>query len=65
MSDEEKNKLENFVQRTHEQGRKLRFWATPDTPEVWRALQRANVDFINTDDLAGLQKFLNNASEKP
>ena len=35
----------------------MRFWAVRDVPEVWRELRAADVDLINTDDLAGLDKF--------
>jgi hypothetical protein len=55
---DEKEKLQSFVRRCRQLGCKLRFWATPDIPAGWRELQLAGVDFINTDDLAGLQKFL-------
>jgi glycerophosphoryl diester phosphodiesterase len=58
LSTEDKEKLATLVRQSHEQGRKLRLWGTPDTPAAWRELQLAGVDFINTDDLAGLQKFL-------
>jgi hypothetical protein len=51
-------KLKRTVQLAREQGRHLRFWATPETPEFWRELQRAGVDVIGTDDLAGLARFL-------
>lgn len=59
----ERRKLELIVRLAHRQGRLLRFWATPDTPSperenVWRALRRAGVDLINTDDLPGLRRFL-------
>lgn len=54
----ERKKLADAVSRTHARGRKLRLWATPDKPEVWRELQAAGVDQINADDLAGLEKFL-------
>lgn len=57
MPEEERKKLKEIVTRTHQQGRRLRFWATADTPEAWRELRRAGVDLINTDDLAGLRKF--------
>jgi hypothetical protein len=57
LPEQEREKLNGIVKRTHQQGRKLRFWATPDTPQVWRELQKADVDLINSDDLAGLQKF--------
>jgi len=56
--------LKQIVEKAHAQGRKIRFWATPDKPEVWKALFDAGVDLINTDDLGGLQKFLLSRSQK-
>ena len=50
--------LQQLTARVHAQGRQLRFWNTPDRPDVWRELQAAGVDLIGTDDLAGLAKFL-------
>jgi len=50
--------LKQFVQRAHQQGRRIRFWAAPDNPAGWRELQQAGVDLLNTDDLAGLREFL-------
>jgi hypothetical protein len=58
----ERAKLDDFVRRAHARGRKLRFWGSPDRLDAWRALSAAGVDLINTDDLAGLAKFLR---EKP
>lgn len=55
---DEKAKLRQIVERTHQQGRRLRFWAMPDTPAVWRELSGSGVDLINTDSLPGLQRFL-------
>ena len=40
------------------QGRKVRFWATPETEAMWKELLAAEVDFINTDKLKELEKFL-------
>jgi len=54
----EKAKLKAMVERAHSENRRIRFWATPDKKDVWRELQDANVDLINTDDLAGLSEFL-------
>lgn len=54
----EKEKLRQIVQRAHSQGRRIRFWATPDRPSVWTELCDAGVDLINTDDLPGLSGFL-------
>jgi hypothetical protein len=58
MPEEERLKLREIVNSAHEQGVKIRFWATPDGPDVWEELLAADVDLINTDDLGGLQKFL-------
>jgi hypothetical protein len=54
----ERTKLKEFVAKAHKQSRLVRFWATPDKPEVWKELLDAGVDLINTDKLAELQEFL-------
>ncbi|HEX4589071.1 MAG TPA: phosphatidylinositol-specific phospholipase C/glycerophosphodiester phosphodiesterase family protein [Gemmataceae bacterium] len=58
MSGEERAKLNDFVTRAHKHGRLVRFWATPEKPEFWAELRAADVDLINTDQLAELRKFL-------
>ena len=54
----EKQRLRQLVEQTHAQGRRLRFWGAPDQPAAWQVLSETGVDFINTDDLAGLRQFL-------
>ncbi|MFC6159387.1 glycerophosphodiester phosphodiesterase family protein [Kribbella jiaozuonensis] len=63
MPEAEKTKLHDIVVSAHHAGYKVRFWETPDTPgaareALWRELVAANVDYINTDDLHGLEDFL-------
>ena len=58
VSEDDKAKLQKIVSQCRAQGRKLRFWATPDTVAGWRELRSAGVDLMNTDNLEGLQKFL-------
>jgi hypothetical protein len=58
MSMAERDKLKEFVHKAHRHGRKVRFWATPENPEVWKELLAADVDFINTDRLIELRRFL-------
>lgn len=53
--------LSRLSDLAHTQGRRLRFWGTPDLEAVWGLLLGAGVDLINTDDLAGLQRFLQQA----
>ncbi|MBT2377808.1 phosphatidylinositol-specific phospholipase C/glycerophosphodiester phosphodiesterase family protein [Streptomyces sp. ISL-111] len=59
----ERNRLRTLVSTAHREGRRIRFWATPDLPgpereAVWSELLAAGVDHLNTDDLAGLEHFL-------
>lgn len=63
MPDEERRKLHDIVATAHADGQRVRFWATPDMPigvreAVWHELIAAEVDLVNTDDLAGLEAFL-------
>ncbi|MEU6500032.1 phosphatidylinositol-specific phospholipase C/glycerophosphodiester phosphodiesterase family protein [Streptomyces californicus] len=59
----ERDRLRTLVATAHREGRRIRFWATPDLPgpereAVWTELLAAGVDHLNTDDLAGLKAFL-------
>jgi len=65
LPEEERGKLEEIVRKAHARGRRLRFWATPERPALWKELRRAGVDLINTDDLDGLREFLLRQEEKP
>ena len=58
MAAAEREKLAAIVKKCHEQGRRLRFWATPENSTLWAELQNAGVDLIGTDDLKALQKHL-------
>ncbi|MEV0173906.1 phosphatidylinositol-specific phospholipase C/glycerophosphodiester phosphodiesterase family protein [Streptomyces sp. NPDC050803] len=61
--DAERQKLHAIVHAAHTRGQRVRFWATPDLPgperdALWTELIAADVDHLNTDDLAGLEAFL-------
>lgn len=58
MPEAEQKKLGEIVTQAHAQGRRVRFWGAPDNGTFWRAMRAAGVDLINTDNLAGLEKFL-------
>ena len=64
MAAEARAALRTWVDRAHGQGRQVRFWNTPDRPDVWRTLIEAGVDFVGTDDLAGLQRFMTEAAAR-
>ncbi|MFI5965674.1 phosphatidylinositol-specific phospholipase C/glycerophosphodiester phosphodiesterase family protein [Streptomyces asoensis] len=59
----ERQKLRTIVRTAHARGQRVRFWATPDLAgpardALWAELLDAGVDHLNTDDLAGLEAFL-------
>lgn len=63
LSRRARRRLARLVSDAHQQGRKIRFWATPDhrgnaRAAVWALLCDVGVDYINTDDLTGLADFL-------
>ena len=52
--------LQRIVTKAHAAGRVVRFWKTPENETVWRELRSADVDLLNTDQLARLAAFLRN-----
>ncbi|MFD4523980.1 phosphatidylinositol-specific phospholipase C/glycerophosphodiester phosphodiesterase family protein [Streptomyces sp. NPDC058470] len=59
----EREKLRGIIAAAHARKQKVRFWATPDLAgpardALWTELLAADVDYLNTDDLAGLEVFL-------
>jgi hypothetical protein len=61
--DTERQKLRDIIGQAHRRGQKVRFWNTPDLAgpardALWTELLAADVDYLNTDDLAGLEAFL-------
>lgn len=51
-------KVTKLISEAHRQGKKVRFWAAPDYPEVWDFLLSIGVDLINTDRLADFREFM-------
>ncbi|NNG40540.1 hypothetical protein HJ588_14830 [Flexivirga sp. ID2601S] len=63
MPPAERARLQELVAAKHSAGYQVRFWNTPDLPgpartAVWTELWAAGVDYLNTDDLAGLREFV-------
>src|SRR5699024_4193211 len=58
FSGEERARLVDLVGKAHAKGRKIRFWATADTPAMWGELKDAGVDLIGTDQPAKLGEYL-------
>lgn len=62
IPDEDARALTELCARAHAQGRRIRFWAAPDTPACWRAQRKAGVDLVNTDRPGDLRRELRRAS---
>jgi len=54
----ERKRLLYYVQQAHQQGRKVRLWASPENKAVWNELLNCDVDLINTDEITALHDFL-------
>lgn len=54
----DRRKLRDWVRRAHAGARRIRLWGVPDGPAAWRELRAAGVDWVATDDLPGLARFL-------
>ncbi len=58
IPESDRKRLEEYVTKAHNKGRKVRLWASPEIKAVWMELLKCNVDLINTDKLSALRNFL-------
>jgi hypothetical protein len=62
MPHDERERLKSFVSAAHARGQRVRFWGTPDAAPrreaLWTELLSAGVDYINTDHMLALRRFL-------
>ncbi len=54
----DRTKVEETIRMVHGLNKKMRFWATDDTPEAWKMLMDLGVDYINTDKINELAEYL-------
>ncbi|PIF47769.1 alkaline phosphatase [Chryseobacterium sp. 52] len=57
--DEETEKIKNAVEKTHALQKPIRFYGAPDFTNAWVNLIDLGVDYINTDHISDLKKFMN------
>lgn len=69
MPEAEREKLRGIVSMAHANGQRVRFWATPELPgareAVWEELLAAQADYINTDNLDALERYLIQNDPRP
>ncbi|MDE5431264.1 alkaline phosphatase [Elizabethkingia meningoseptica] len=57
--DEETEKVKNAVEKAHRMQKPMRFYGAPDFPNAWVNLMDIGADYINTDHIPDLKKFMN------
>ncbi|ASW75673.1 alkaline phosphatase [Chryseobacterium piperi] len=57
--DEETENIKKVVAAAHAQQKPVRFYGAPDFPNAWLNFIDLGVDYINTDHIPDLKKFLN------
>ncbi|WP_073297092.1 alkaline phosphatase [Chryseobacterium polytrichastri] len=57
--DEETDKIKKAVEKAHAQQKSIRFYGAPDFTNAWVNLMDLGVDYINTDHIPDLKKFMN------
>jgi alkaline phosphatase len=60
MVKEERKRIDSIITCVHSLGKKIRFYASPDYINAWQQFTKMNIDYINTDHIVELAKFLNN-----
>ncbi len=58
IPDMEQRGLKQIIDSVHQLNCKIRFWNAPDTPSAWQMLMDLQVDYINTDHINELERFL-------
>lgn len=53
-----RQKAAEAVAKAHALDKPFRFWGTPDNPDSWQTFLDLGVDFVNTDQVAGLASFM-------
>ncbi len=55
---DQREKLTALARQVHDEGKKLRLWASPERRTVWAFLLDHGADLINTDSLQAFQDFM-------
>lgn len=59
----EQEALEAVIKQVHAQGKKIRFWGTPDNINAWKMFMNMGVDYLNTDKVEELGPYLRNRAD--
>src|SRR5690606_16673386 len=60
LTDADLKKVTHVVDSVHSLGKKIRFWAAPDTKTTWYEWVKLGIDYINTDKPEEVSAFMRN-----
>jgi alkaline phosphatase len=63
MVEEERVKIQDFIDLVHSFDKPVRFWGSPDSKSAWKAFQEMGEDYINTDQPIAAAEYLSKLSE--
>lgn len=58
LPEKDKVKLDSLINSVHAMGKKIRFWAAPDSQRGWKKLMELKADIIGTDHIADVVQFI-------
>ncbi|TDE18581.1 phosphatidylinositol-specific phospholipase C/glycerophosphodiester phosphodiesterase family protein [Dyadobacter psychrotolerans] len=61
LPEKEKKAVIKVIEQTHQLGKKVRFWATPDNIQTWKTMMSLKADYLNTDKVMQLGDYLRTA----
>ncbi|MCF0061069.1 phosphatidylinositol-specific phospholipase C/glycerophosphodiester phosphodiesterase family protein [Dyadobacter chenwenxiniae] len=61
LPEKEKKTIQKVIRQTHDLGKKMRLWATPDNINSWKIMMALGVDYLNTDKVKELGDYLRTA----
>lgn len=59
----DKARLRHVIDSTHTAGKQIRFWAAPDNRRSWKLQEKLKADFIGTDKVTQLARYLKKGSK--
>ncbi len=54
----DEDRLRRIINSVHAAGKSIRFWAAPDNENGWKELMKLRVDFIGTDRIEALSRYV-------
>ena len=64
IPENERNELSKVISEVHRKGKPVRFWGAPDSTDAWKEFMSLQADYINTDRIEELSKFIATAQQK-